>query len=180
MATNGASRRVAPTRRPKDRPRIIRNASRFRLYLWNRSRLQRKTKESDVTKTKGKKKKGCEKKDEEKMTEDMENEREREDGFKNPHELGKAASSAVSEPFEDEDKVDAGSEPPFVTKRSNNPASVGNFQQESRPDVLFDFCGGDEDSLMIPRVYVYVHIAGEERGTSKRSPQGVKTPRNAD
>ncbi|KYM87370.1 hypothetical protein ALC53_03557 [Atta colombica] len=42
-------------------------------------------------------------------------------GFKNP------ASLAVSEPFEDEDKDDAGSEPPFVTKRSNNLASVGNF-----------------------------------------------------
>jgi len=57
-------------------------------------------------------------------------------GFKNPQhvhhglpilELGKAASLAVSEPFEDEDKDDAGSEPPFVTKRSNNLASVGNF-----------------------------------------------------
>ncbi|KYQ49061.1 hypothetical protein ALC60_12118, partial [Trachymyrmex zeteki] len=163
-ARRGAAQRgVGATRRPKDRPRIIRNASRFRPYPWNRSRVQHKTTESDVTKTKGKKKRVCEKNDEEKMTEDTKNERRLSLGFKNPHhihrlpilELGKAASSVVSEPFEDGDKVDAGSEPPFATKRSNNPASVRNFQQESRPDVLLDFCGGDEDSLMIPRVYVY-------------------------
>ncbi|KYN45322.1 hypothetical protein ALC56_00168 [Trachymyrmex septentrionalis] len=91
-------------------------------------------------------------------------------GFKNP------ASSAVSEPSEDEDKVDAGSEPPFVTKRSNNPASVGNFQQESRTRrttrLLWRRRRQPDDPS---RLCVCTYRRGRERGSvsCRRDPKGV-------